>query len=117
MRIVSGTDLVMQQGRVIFKLWCLAMLCINPIAIVVVVGEGTRVTKANVPNNAQVKNKTRTHTFGEIRSKILVQFVKMGFGDDNGVQRRVIGALVRRAPRLECAVLIVGNPRISRRRW
>ena len=57
MRIVLGTDLVIQQGKFIFKLGCLAMLCIDPIASVVV-GEGARVTKANIRNNTRVKDKS-----------------------------------------------------------
>ena len=79
--------------------------------------EGGGVTKADIPNKTQAKDKPGTHTFGKIGSKILVQFVKMGFGDDNGVQRRIIGTLVRGASRLECAVLIAGNSRISSRGW
>ena len=65
----------------------------------------------------QYTGKSGTRTFCEIGSEILVQLVKVGFGDDNGVQRRVISALVRRAPRLERAVLIARYSRVSGRSW
>ena len=46
-----------------------------------------------------------------------MQLVKVGFGNDSRVQRWVIGALVRRAPWLECAVLIARDSRVGSRGW
>jgi hypothetical protein len=82
-------------------------------------GEGWRSQgdRANASNNTPATDKAERRTFGEIRSEVLVQLVKVSFGDDGGIQSRVIGALVRRALWLECAALIAGNPRVGRRRW
>lgn len=41
----------------------------------------------------------------------------MCFSDDQGIQRRVIGALVRRTLWLERAVLIAGDPGVGGRGW
>lgn len=113
MRSVSDTDLAMRRQKVKFKLRCPAPPGIEPIAALED-GEG-RVTKGNTSNDMGATDKSETRTFGEIGSQILVQLIKVGFGDDNGVQRRVIGTLVWRTPWLERAVLIVGNSRISSR--
>lgn len=73
--------------------------------------------KANVSDDAQTRGKSGTHTFGEIGGKILVQLVKVGFGDDDGIQRRVDSILVRRALWLEGAALIAGDSRIGGGGW
>ena len=73
--------------------------------------------RANTPNDMWTEDKPATHTFGEIGSEILVQLVKVCFGDDKGIQRRVIGALVRRTLWLERAVLIAGDPGVGGRGW
>jgi len=65
-----------------------------------------RITGAGASDGAGPTDESETHTFGEIGSEIFVQLVKVGFGDDDGIQGGVISTLVWGAPRLERAVLI-----------
>ena len=75
------------------------------------------VTRTDTPDKMRPTNESGTHTFSKIGSKIFVQLVKVGFGDDGRVQRGVISILVRRTLWLERAVLIVGDSGIGGRRW
>jgi len=92
------------MGNVRYRRWCPAPSSIEPI--------GTLTEHRDTRTNTRATDKPERHTFGEIRSKILVQLVKVGSGDNGRVQWRVIDALVRRTL---CAVLIAGEPRIGGR--
>lgn len=116
MRLVSDTDLGMRRGKIRFKLWCLAPPGIELITTPME-DRGARGDESEHHNNMRTTNKSEVHTFGEIGSEILVQLVKVCFGDDNGIQRRIIGALVRRTLWLERAVLIARDPRVGGRGW
>ena len=98
------------------KRWCLAPPGIGPTVTLVEDGE-TRamVTRANASDNTRSTDESGTHTSSEIGSEIFVQLVKMGFGDDGGIQRGVISTLVWRTLWLERAVLIAGDSRVGGR--
>ena len=89
-------------------------------AIAALVGGGeTRatVTRADASDGTQPTDGSETHTFGEVGGEILVEFVKVGFGDDDRIQRGVISTLVWGTPELERAVLIAGDSRVGGRGW
>ena len=105
-------------AKIIFKHGCLAPPSIGPMVTLVEDEEArAMVTRANASDSTRSTGESGTHTFGEIGSKVFVQLVKVGFGDDDRVQRGVISTLVRRTLWLECAVLIAGNSRVGGSRW